>query len=141
MRRGFVLTMLAGAAAAVTAGWWRLRTALTAGGRYEDVARWRIPGGEGRFVAVGPGPIPDELRALGERLRQEFRPMDSAVVMVFDDPEAARQVRKGSRIIGEEPFQAALRHQRAMYFKSRAKGEESFTIYDPYPSAREVIRY
>lgn len=141
MRRGFVLSMLAGAGAAVTAGWWRFRTAATAPRAYEDVVRWGIPGGEGRFIAVGPGPSPDELRGLGERLRREFRRMDSAVVMVFDDPEAARQVRRGSRIIGEEPFQAALRHQRAMYLKSRAKGEESFTIYDRYPSTQEVIPY
>jgi hypothetical protein len=61
--------------------------------------------------------------------------------MVFDDPMAARQVRRGSRIIGEVRFQAALLHQKAMYLKSSARGEHSFTIYDVYPVPREVIRY
>jgi len=67
--------------------------------------------------------------------------MDNAIVMVFDDAEAARQVRRGSRVIGEERFQAALRHQRAMYLKSTGRGEQSLIIYDPYPVAREVIGY
>ncbi len=61
--------------------------------------------------------------------------------MVFDDPETARQVREGSRIIGETRFQRVLAHQQAMYLKSTACGEESLTIYDGYPAVREVIRY
>lgn len=142
LKRRRVLTwLLAGAASlgAVVVGWLRL---LPRGGPgYENVARWRTPGGEGWFIAVRPEPTPDELRALGERLRRELRRLDNAVVMVFDDPEAARRVRQGSRVVGLERFEAALRHQRAMYLKSAERREESFTIYDRYPAAREVIRY
>lgn len=29
---------------------------------YQEVARWKIPGGEGRFIAVGPAPSAEELR-------------------------------------------------------------------------------
>lgn len=61
--------------------------------------------------------------------------------MVFDDAEAAREVRKGSRTLGEERFQAALRHQRAMYVKQAARGEERLVVYAIYPAAHEVIRY
>lgn len=140
-RRGLLLSLPIGAGL-IAAGRLSGHGSSPARGRgYEEVARWRISGGEGRFIAVGPVPSPDELRILGERLREEFRRLDNAIVMVFDDAEAAREARRGSRITGEERFQAALRHQRAMYFKSRAKGEESFTVYDAYPSAREVIRY
>jgi hypothetical protein len=99
------------------------------------VPRWRLPEGEGQFIAVGSEPTLDELRALGERLREEFRHLDNTVVMVFDDPEAARQVRTGSQMLGEEGF------QRAMYLKSTARGEHRLTLYGSYPEVRELIRY
>jgi hypothetical protein len=60
------------------------------------------------------------------------------VVMVFDDARAARDVRRGSRHIGEARFQAALAHQRAMYLKDAARGEHTFTIL-VYP--KEVIHF
>ncbi|MGH7325619.1 MAG: apolipoprotein N-acyltransferase [Candidatus Rokuibacteriota bacterium] len=140
-RRG-LLASLVGAVAAVTAATaWLFRPQLADGRGYLELVRWRIPGGEGRFIAVGPSPSAEELRVLGERLRDESRRMKNAVVMVFDDAEAAREVRKGSRAIGEERFQAALRHQRAMYVKQPARGEERLVIYATYPAAHEVIRY
>ena len=67
--------------------------------------------------------------------------MDNVVVMIFDDANAAREVRRGSRIVSETEFQAALVHQRAMYLKSSARDEDSFTIYDSYPNISEVIRF
>ncbi len=106
-----------------------------------EVARWRHPAGEGRFIAIRARPTRTELLALGEVLRREYGQHDNIVVMVFDDPAAAREVRRGSKIIGEARFQAALAHQRAMYTKDRARGVHSFTIYQNYPVPHEVIRY
>jgi len=105
------------------------------------VARWKVPGGEGRFIAVGPAPSAEELLAVGGRLREEFGRLEHGIVMIFDDPEAAREVRRGSRNIGEERFEAALRHQRAMYVKQTARGEESLVLYAEYPTARGTVRY
>ncbi|MBI4608811.1 MAG: prolipoprotein diacylglyceryl transferase [Candidatus Rokubacteria bacterium] len=139
VRKGLLLLLPIGAGAVAVGSLSALRSPRDRG--YHAVARWRIPGGAGRFIAVGPEPTPDELRALGEQLREEFQPLNNAVVMIFDDAEAARQARRGSRIIGEERYQAALAHQRAMYVKQAARGEDSLVIYDRYPSAREVIRY
>ncbi|MGH2650948.1 MAG: hypothetical protein ACRDHK_07030, partial [Actinomycetota bacterium] len=88
------------------------------------------------------GPTAEELRALGERLREEVRSLDTAVVMVFDDAEAARDVRRGSRMVGETRFTSALARQRAVYLKHSERMEETLTIYDRYPdSPREVVRY
>jgi hypothetical protein len=141
-RRGLLFSVPLGASALVAAVAAVLRSSPADGRGYREVARWRIPGGEGRIIAVGPEPTPEELRALGGRLREEFRQMDDVVVMVFDDTEAARAVRRGSRVIGEARFEAALGRQRAVYLKHRARREESLTIYDRYPAApREVVRY
>lgn len=146
--RTFALSALSGGLLAAAfpgtgdQGWLAGRISSPSAGReYQEVARWRLPEGEGWIIAVGSAPTSEGLRALGERLRGEFRELDNAVVMVFDDPEAARQVREGSRIIGETRFQRVLAHQQAMYLKSTARGEESLTIYDGYPAVREVIRY
>lgn len=141
VRRGLLVSLPIGAgalAAALLAG---LRSSPADGRGYQEVARWRIRGGEGRFIAVAREATFDELRALGERLREELRHLDNAVVMIFDNLEAARQVRRGSRTIGEERFQAALTHQRAMYVKQASRGEHSLVIYERYPNPREVIRY
>lgn len=107
-------------------------------GEYQRVASWKIPGGEGLFIAVPPNAGPEELRALGEQLRREFGDRRNMVVMVFDDAAAARDVREGSRYIGETRFQAALAHQRAMYLKDAALGKHVLTIFGDPP---EVIRY
>jgi hypothetical protein len=140
-RRRLLVTLPVGAGA-IGIGWLvERRSPPSAGREYQEVARWRLPEGEGWFITVGPEPTLDELRALGERLRAEFRHLDNTVVMIFDDPEAARQVRTGSRMLGEEGFQRALIHQRAMYLKSTARGEHSLTLYGGYPEVREVIRY
>lgn len=120
-------------------GGWRLRAAD--GGGYAILARWVIPDGEGRFVVIRPEPNDGDLRALADRLREDFSRHDNAVAMVFDDREAARDVRHGSRNVGEERFRAALRHQRAMYLKHATRGEESFVVYAEYPLVRETLRY
>lgn len=140
-RRGLLVSLPIGVGAVATGVISILRSSPADRPGYEEVARWRIPGGEGRFIALGPEPTLEELRALGERLREQFRRLDNVVVMVFDDPEAAREVRRGSRTIGEEAFQAALARQRAMYVKQAARGEHRLVIFDRYPGFREVIRY
>lgn len=139
-RRRVVGSALAGAAA-VAATVSGLRPRLADGRGYQDIARWRIPGGEGWFIVVDGEPTLDDLRALGGQLRERFASVENAIVMVFDDPEAAREVRRGSRTIGETQFEAALRHQRAMYVKQSARGEHRFIVFEPYPTPREVIRY
>ena len=139
--RRSVLASLIGGAGAVAAGLWGWRPRPADGGGYHEVVRWTIPGGVGRFIAVGLAPSDDELRVLGERLREEFGRLENGVVMVFDDPDAAREVRQGSRTIGAERFQAALRHQRAMYVKRPARGEHRLIIYSAYPAVREEVDY
>jgi apolipoprotein N-acyltransferase len=140
-RRGVLLSLPLGAgalASALMAG----RQSTRSGNRgYQEVARWQIPGGTGRIIAIGPESTLEELRSLGERLREELRGTAHAVVMVFDDPEAARQVRRGSRLVREAPFQAALAHQRAMYIKQSERGEHRLVIYERYPIPHEAIRY
>jgi len=140
VRRGLLAALLTGAGA-LSVLFWGTRPQGSGARGYQVVWRWRIPGGEGRFIALAKEPSDHELRTLGERLREEFSRAENAVAMVFDDVEAARQVRRGSRIIGEERFQSALRRQRAMYVKQAARGEHSFTIYSSYPGIREEIRY
>ena len=140
-RRGLLTSVLAGAGAVAATVMWGSRPRAAHGRGYQEVAWWRVSGGEGRFIAVGPDPTGDELRALGEHLREEFRRLENAVVMVFDQPEAARLVRQGSKTIGEEPFKTAIHHQRAMYVKQPARNEHRLVIYDSYPRIREEIRY
>lgn len=139
-RRGLLMSLLGGAGA-IAAAVWALRPRSADGRGYQVIARWTIQnGGEGRFIAVDPAPTIAAFRALGERLREEFAAHENAVVMIFDDADAARHVHLGSRTIGEQLFQAALRHQRAMYVK-HAEREHRLTIYAPYPVPHETIHY
>lgn len=102
-RRGVLAAVIAAAGAAGSGVWgWWLRAA--GGDGYEVVATWRIPGGEGWFVVVPPEPDDGALRALVERLRTRFSAHENGVAMIFDDPQAARDVRRGSRNLGEERF-------------------------------------
>jgi hypothetical protein len=141
-RRGLVTSLLAGAGtlALTSFSWLRLRP--SDGGEYQVIAEWQIlAGGKGLIIAISPDYGPEELRGLGRRFRDRFGRLENAVVMVFDDAVAARQVRRGSRTMTEAEFQAALVHQRAMYLRSSPRGEDSFTIYKAYPTVDEVIQY
>lgn len=95
-------------------------------------------GGTGLFIAVAPGLTGEGLKALGEQLRAEFHWQPNLAVEVFDDVEAARTVRAGSRVVGEEPFTAAKAHQRASYRKNARSGQDVLTIYGESP---ERVRY
>lgn len=140
VRRG-ALAALVGAAGAMAAVVWGWRRQAAGGASDHIVARWAIPGGEGRFVAIGPDSGTRDLRALADRMREDFAGHENGVAMIFDDAPAARDVRRGSRNLGEERFRAALRHQRAMYVKHAARGEESLVVYTDYPVVRETFRY
>lgn len=142
-RRGVIASLLMGAAGTLAVksfSWFHFSPAHD--GEYQVIAEWQIAArGEGLMIAISPRSTLEDLQALGKRLQDRFHGVDNAAVMIFDDADAARQVRKGSRNVDETRFQAALIHQRAMYLKSAGRDEESFTIYKSYPVVAEVIRF
>jgi hypothetical protein len=141
-RRGVIALLLIGMGTlAVKSVSW-LTFSLAGGGEYQVITEWQsATGGKGLMIAISPHSTFEELRAVGRRLRDKFHSVDNAAVMVFDDAGAAREVRRGSRVVGETDFQAALVRQRAMYLKSTPRGEDSFTIYRAYPAVAEIIRF
>lgn len=109
---------------------------------YEVIAEWPIAaGGQGSIIAVGPNFTSEQLRRLGRRFHERFTNTANAVVMIFDNAEAARTVRRGSQNVDENRFQSALTHQRAMYLKVSGGREDSLTIYKSYPTVSETIRF
>ena len=106
---------------------------------YKVVDKWDLSGGgSGLFIAVAPGLTREGLKALGQQLRVAFDGQPNVVVEIFDNAEAARTVRTGSRTVGEEQFAAAMAHQRASYRKSARSGQDLLTIYGESP---ETVRY
>lgn len=106
---------------------------------YQVIDRRELSGGgSGLFVAVPAGLTREGLRALGEQLREEFQGQSNVVVEIFDDAEAARTVRTGSRIVGETRFAAARAHQRASYRKNAKSGQHVLTLYG---EPAETVRY
>ena len=96
---------------------------------YQITDQRELPGGGvGLFIVVGSNPSSDDLRDLGERLHRQFRGEPNVAVVVFDDLEAAKTVRTGSRIVGDELFEAAKAHQKASYAKNARSGREFLTI-------------
>lgn len=139
--RRSILAGLVAAAGAVAAAVWGWRPHAADGAGYQVVAWWTVPGGEGRFVVIRPDPSATDLAAVGDRMREDFARHENGVAMIFDDVQAARDARHGSRTVGEERFRAALRHQRAMYVKHSARGEESLVVYADYPIVDQTLRY
>lgn len=141
-RRGVIASLLLGMGTLAVKSFSWFQFSPTDGGDYQVIALWQVPsGGKGLIIAISPGSTLEELRALGKRVQERFHGVDNVAVMIFDDANAARKVRRGSRIVSETEFQAALVHQRAMYLKSIPRDEDSFTIYDSYPNISEVIRF
>ena len=131
-----VLTLAGAAAGAIRSGL-VARLAGYEGPGYEVVDRWELrSGGHGMYVAVGPGLTPEDLRRLGERLRDEAGREPGAVVMVFDDAQAARTVRTGARVVGNDAYERAIPHQLAIYVKQA--GSSTLTIL---AEPKAVIRY
>ena len=141
-RRGVIVSLFLGMGTLAVKSFSWFQFSPADGRDYQVIAQWQVPsGGEGLIIAVGSHSSREKLRDLGKRLQERFHGVDNVVVMIFDDANAAREVRRGSRIVSETEFQAALVHQRGMYFKSSARDEDSFTIYDSYPNIGEVIRF
>lgn len=131
-RRGLVAAgtlALVGAAFAAVAGR-ELAMGLIGGDPgYQVVDRWQLrEGGYGLYVAVKPGLTHEELKRLGEGLRAQAAYQPNAVVFVFDDPAAAKTVRTGARIVGNEAYEQAIRHQIASFVKSAGTRTSVFRI-------------
>lgn len=141
-RRGVIGSLLIGMGTLAVKSFAWLNFSSARGGEYQVIAEWEnTAAGRGLMIAISPDSTLEELRALGKRLQGRFHGVDNVAVMIFDDAGAALQVRKGSRNVDEARFQAALRHQRAMYLKSLDRGEETLTVYKSYPVVGEVIRF
>ena len=65
---------------------------------------------------------------MGQRLRDETSHQPAAVVMVFDDAEAARTVRSGARIVGNEAYERAITHQVASFVRTAQDWDGVYTI-------------
>src|SRR5882672_3722900 len=75
---------------------------------YKIVEQWSIPnGGFGRAILVKANPTETELRALGERLRQDTRNDRNAFIFVYDEEGAARNRRAA---FAEKLSKAELKH-------------------------------
>ena len=141
-RRGLIASLLIGAGTLAAKSFAWLNFSSAHGGEYQVIVEWENAAADkGLMIAISPDSTLEELRALGKRLQGRFHGVDNVAVMIFDDAGAALQVRKGSRNVDEVRFQAALRHQRAMYLKHSDRGEETLTVYKSYPVVGEVIRY
>ena len=96
---------------------------------YQLIDRWALrEGGYGMYVAVRPDTSRQDLEQLGERIRIETSRQPAAVVMVFDDVEAARTVRSGARIVGNEAYERAITHQVASYVRTAQARDGVYTI-------------
>lgn len=87
---------------------------------YKIVEQWSIPnGGFGRAIVVKANPTEVELRALGEKLRQDTRNDRNAFVFVYDDERAARNTRAAfSEKLPKAELRQHDRHQVAKYFRN-----------------------
>ena len=138
-RRHF-LGYLAGSVGTLAASslFWMRRDDATRG-PYRIVDRRSLPiGGLGLFVSVDKDLATGSLKAMGEKLSHEFRKQPNMVVNIFDDADAARIVKKGSRIVGEEQFKTAMDHQVASYIKDSRTGQHALTLHGP---PKEVLHY
>ncbi len=102
-RRGVIASLVVGIGtlAAKSFSWFYFSPAD--GGDYQVIAQWQIAaGGEGLIIAISPHSTLEKLRAFGRNLHDRFHGLDNVAVMIFDDAAAARQVRKGFRMVAEK---------------------------------------
>lgn len=133
-----VLAYIAGALGALAATGLLLRPGrdAPAGRSYRVVDERRLAiGGLGLFIAVQKGLSRESLLGLGDGLRNEYAAQPNMVISLFDNVDAARTVKLGSRVVGEGSFQAAMAHQVAFYMKDSRTGLHDFTIYGEPPEA------
>lgn len=98
---------------------------------YQVVDRRELSdGGLGLFIVVAQTTTKEELAGLAGQLRIDFGSSPSVVAEVFDDADAARTVRAGSRVVGEDRFRAAQAHQKASYHRTRRPVQDVFRVYE-----------
>jgi len=97
---------------------------------YKIVEQWSIPnGGFGRAILVKANPTETELRALGERLRQDTRNDRNAFIFVYDDEGAARNRRAAfAEKLSKGELKHHDRHQVAKYFRNANTGFHELDI-------------
>jgi len=100
------------------------------GPAYKVIEQWSIPnGGFGRVIVVAPSPGEADLRALGEKLRQDTRNERNAVVFVYDDSRAAEYRRAAiSEKLPKAELQHHDRHRVAMYLRNVNTGFHELDI-------------
>ena len=97
---------------------------------YKVVEQWSIRnGGFGRAIVIKPNPTEAELRALGEKLKQDTRNERNAFVFVYDDERAARnRLAAFTEKLPKAELRYHDRHQVAKYFRNANTGFHELDI-------------
>ena len=98
---------------------------------YKTVEQWNIDaGGWVRVVVVNrKAPTEAQLRALGEKLKQDTKNEPNAAVHIYDDAGAARSRHaawKGT--LGKSATKAHDRHRVALYWRDAVRGTHTLDI-------------
>jgi hypothetical protein len=97
---------------------------------YTVLEQWGLPnGGFGRTIVVKANPTEEELRTLGEKLRQDTRHERNAFIFVYDDERAARnRLAAFSEKLPSADLRHHDRHQVAKYFRNANTGFHELDI-------------
>lgn len=97
---------------------------------YKVIEEWKIPnGGYGRAVVVKPNPVESELRALGEKLKQDTKRDRNAFIFIYDDEKAARNRRAAAADrLAREDLKHYDKHFVGTYFRNGNTGFHQLTI-------------
>lgn len=129
-RRHFLSYVAGSLGVVATSGFLWIRRQTEPRGPYQVIDSWKLPiGGLGLFITTDKAPSRTSLDALSQSLQREYESQPNMVVSIFDDAAAARTVRKGSRVVGEDAFQAAMAHQVAFYVKDARIGRHTLTVH------------
>lgn len=101
-----------------------------AGTSYKILEQWSIPnGGFVRVIVTNVNPTEPELRALGEKLRQDTKDERNAVVYVYDDEHAGRDARAAfSEQLSKTDLQHHDRHRVGTYWRNANTGLHEFDM-------------
>lgn len=98
---------------------------------YKIVEQWNIPnGGSGKTIVVNKSnPTEQELRALGEKLKQDTKYDRNAFIFVYDDEQAARnRLAAISERLNKTEIQHHDQHRIAQYFRNINTGFHELVI-------------
>ena len=97
---------------------------------YKVVEQWTITnGGFGRTIVVAPNPTEENLRALGDRLRQDTKNDRNAIVFVYDDDRAAaNRLAAILEKLASVDLRHHDRHRVAMYLRNANTGFHELDI-------------